>query len=304
MYPAVIAPLVSMDVRVSGMSLMVEGNTFLLSRPVRTPLGQIRLAGRYRGGEGVPGRGRLREYGSWVLMCVTRGTGTYRDADGRTIALGPGAVVTVTPNRGYWYRTAPGETWDEIYVAFDGPTFDLWRTAGLLNAEVPVVELAGGPRAWSGRLDAAVTALGRARSNHGRLREFLRLLDVLAVPGLIAAASSAGEHRPAAPPWLQAAETMLSSDLGAALDPRAVAAALGTGYETFRKRFTAATGMPPARYRTTRRIEAAAELLRYSPERRNAEVASLLGFADEFHFSKRFRSIKGVSPRAWRRDGG
>jgi AraC-like DNA-binding protein len=79
-----------------------------------------------------------------------------------------------------------------------------------------------------------------------------------------------------------------------------VARALGVPYETFRKQFQRYVGVSPARYRTVRRIDAACALLQDS---RNTiqSVALRLGFADEYHFSRRFKQVNGLSPRAFRR---
>jgi AraC-like DNA-binding protein len=80
----------------------------------------------------------------------------------------------------------------------------------------------------------------------------------------------------------------------------AIARALGLSVETFRKNFARHTGHPPARYRTIRLINQARVLM---TERglRNKEIAETLGFYDEFHFSRRFHQITGMSTREFRR---
>ena len=97
------------------------------------------------------------------------------------------------------------------------------------------------------------------------------------------------------------ARSLLDTDLGRPIDLAAVAAEVGLSYENFRKRFQRAMGVSPARYRTVRRIEAARELLRYTPQMTNRQVAASLGFSDEYHFSKRFTQITGMTPRQLRR---
>ncbi|MGH3756186.1 helix-turn-helix domain-containing protein [Actinophytocola sp.] len=94
-------------------------------------------------------------------------------------------------------------------------------------------------------------------------------------------------HQPAAAGgWLDESQRRLGEDLAARLDLAAVAAAVGMGYESWRKRFQAALGLPPARYRLHRRVVAAQELMRHTslPGR---EIARLVGFSDEYHLSKR-----------------
>lgn len=82
----------------------------------------------------------------------------------------------------------------------------------------------------------------------------------------------------------------------------AVAATLNVSYETFRKRFVRESGVSSAQFRMTERIESARSLLAYAPQMTNRQVADLLGFADEYHFSKHFRQIVGITPRDFRRE--
>jgi AraC-like DNA-binding protein len=78
-----------------------------------------------------------------------------------------------------------------------------------------------------------------------------------------------------------------------------VAASLGIGAETFRKVFARFVGTTPKRFQMERRIEAAKMLLQ-SGERTLASIAEDLGYSDEFHFSRSFRSAVGASLSAFR----
>jgi transcriptional regulator GlxA family with amidase domain len=78
-----------------------------------------------------------------------------------------------------------------------------------------------------------------------------------------------------------------------------VAGQLGMGYESFRKKFVLHLGVSPGRYREHLRIERAKQLLQ-SKRLTNKELAEMLGFCDEAHFSKTFRRKAGVSPREFR----
>jgi len=59
------------------------------------------------------------------------------------------------------------------------------------------------------------------------------------------------------------------------------------------------TGMPPGRWVTMRRVEKSIRLLRNTDEKLES-IAARCGFCDAFHFSRVFKQVVGVSPRAFR----
>lgn len=261
--------------------------TLLLYEDARTsPIGGITLAGRVIHGRGVPGPSRLRVYGSYALMLVISGRGNYRDANIADHPLEAGDLVLVFPEHGHWYGPTPGQTWDEMYVVFNGPQFDLWREHGIMSPSRPVIRL-DDPDEWRSRLEHIITL-------PGKLEQTAKLLSVLS--------EAFGETLPdtqAEAEWLVRAKRRLETDLGAEVSAQEVASEIGMGFDSFRARFVAATGTPPARYRALHRIEAAKPLLLYT-HLTLAEIAVRLGYRDEFYFSKRFKHHVGHSPQRFR----
>lgn len=279
----------------------------LLSSEVRTPLGAFLVSGDIHGGSGTaPSTRAWRVYGSYALMCVTEGGGEYRDTNGVRERLASGSVVTVFPEHPHWYGPPKGATWNEIYLTFEGAQFDLWRTAGLLEVSRPVAHVGA---KWEARLRTFIQAVAFPNRVYAdRLRLFGLFGDILfdlvphhlaspedsAVPGINTHFSS--------PDWVVHARALLTSASAESLELEAIARTLNISYETFRKRFQRAMGISPAQYRLQQRIESAKRLLTYSPHMTNRQVAASLGFSDEYHFSKRFTEIAGVTPRAFRRE--
>ena len=73
-----------------------------------------------------------------------------------------------------------------------------------------------------------------------------------------------------------------------------IAQHVNLGYESFRKLFRMRYGISPNRYRISQRIYAAQDYLQGTGSVR--ETAAMLGYCDEFAFSKQFRQYTGVSP--------
>lgn len=65
----------------------------------------------------------------------------------------------------------------------------------------------------------------------------------------------------------------------------------------FARRFREAMGVPPHEWIVRRRIQQAQQLLRAGPDLSLARVASLVGFADQSHFTRQFRRRTGTTPR-------
>ena len=80
-----------------------------------------------------------------------------------------------------------------------------------------------------------------------------------------------------------------------------IARRTGLNRSYFGKVFKAATGKSPQQYLIGYRMGKAAELLKLTalPV---AEVGRAVGYPNQLHFSRAFKGVYGVSPRAWRRE--
>lgn len=77
---------------------------------------------------------------------------------------------------------------------------------------------------------------------------------------------------------------------------------MGMSPRNFRSIFRNTMGIPPKRFYDESRIQTARELLRLTSDS-IATIADRLGFCDQFHFSKLFKSVTGTSPSRYRREG-
>lgn len=263
---------------------MAERTVVAISDGPVTRLGQIVLAGELVDDEPIM-PSTLRVMDAYVLSVLIGGEGNYRDADGRDERIRPGAHTIVPPGFPHTYGTDAGERWTELFVVFTGPLFD--SLAHLTGA---------GPRypVPAPSIEALRTVLrSPPRTRRVAEHQLLALADWLIDTDDTADSPDVSME-------IVDAMGRLADDLTASTDLATVAAESGLSYDTFRRRFAEQVGQTPAAFRSVRRLQAAATLLRLT-DLTHREIARTLGFADEFHLSRRFRSHFGVSPREYRR---
>jgi AraC-like DNA-binding protein len=272
------------------MAVSVRRSRLLLQTSMVSHLGAVSIAGYIRNSRGIS-LTRLRTFGKYALVYLVNGSGRMRSGDAPTIPCRAGDLLFVYPEIPHGYGPGPGESWNEFYLVFDGPVFDLWRQMGLLNPENPVRHLPS-VSSWLPQMEAVADP--RLPDNaEGMLRRVCRLQkflsDIMKRPAV-----SGHDHLP----WLEAARRELMEKPDASAET--IARGLGLSYETFRKLFARHTGHAPMRYRAIKLIEQA-QVLMTERNLSNKEIAETLGFYDEFHFSRRFRQITGKSTRHFRR---
>lgn len=274
----------------------------MLNRPLRTellfhtdaqtPIGCLTLAGFIKNSAGV--RGTPRVLGSYALVYLLEGKGLYQDVRGQHRRVSVGDLLLIFPELGHTYGPIDDEQWSEFYCVFEGRAFDMLRTSGLFSPSQPVLHLQ--PIAyWLDRLETTIPRRP-ADTLTARTIDMSRFFQLFTEIVAVGAPTTTA----AVPDWIIAACRMLRERLDADLAPPELARQLGIPYETFRKRFQHYVGVSPGRYRTACRIDAACGLLQ-STTLTSQKIAVQLGFADEFHFSRRFKQITGVTPRAFRR---
>ena len=246
-----------------------------------SPLGRIALAGLLKQHAGVPEK-PMRTLGNYALVYLLNGEGTFKDARGAHFKVKPGDLWLIFPEISHWYGPARDSLWDEFYIVFSGPIFDLWRAKGMLDPSRPIRRLQPVDY-WLRRLQEVVVT------------EPDPLQQVCSLQHLLAEALEASDDS-LEPDWLAQARLLLQTEEEGV---HKVSRSLGMSYETFRKRFTTATGVSPGLYQTTKLIDKACALM-VAGTLTNKEIAERLNFCDEFHFSRRFKKIMGLTPTQFR----
>lgn len=268
---------------------------FLLQHGSGTAIGRVSWSGYHWTDKADPIETPMRPYGNYAMVYLLEGGGYYRTAQGAERKVRAGDLIITFPDIPRHYGPITGQPWGEFYIIFDGPVFDLWRTRGLLDPRQPIRHLEPLDY-WRRRFEQVVTrydtseqyALERVcllQELIGELVRFWRHQDV------------ATEDRA----WLAQAYAMLDAiDPCRPADYPTLAAKQGMSYEGFRKRFTLLAGSPPGQYLAKARIRKVCEVLEQTDMKLH-QIAGQYGFTDEFHLSKRFKQLVGITPREFRR---
>lgn len=225
----------------------------------------------------------------FAVNCVLRGSGTYREENGRTHALTPGTLFQRLPGRRHSTIFDPASDYAELFLVLDAATAQQLFALGLI-ADAEVLPVGG-----SGGVIEAFCALRRelqrseselpTRTALARVIDFLNTLYDLA------------RHAEAGDSWdalVHQACALLERDLDRRLEMAEVARSLGVAYPTFRRRFRDLMGISPGAYRVRRRLEQARYLLLECSVK---QVAAELGYSDPFSFSAQFKDHFGLSPQ-------
>ncbi|MEM1052977.1 MAG: AraC family transcriptional regulator [Pseudomonadota bacterium] len=251
-----------------------------------SPLGGIKIACFLHNGVGVLTSKRTLPH--FTLVYVTRGSGRYIDEKGIDVSVEAGDAIIVFPGRQHWYGPEQGKTWDEFYLVFEGPVFDMWRSTGCFDRDHPVLPL----KPMDFWRDRILQVIGQrpARTEAELLAEAIKLQELLADMQQAGHDGMADEIE-----WLEGAKQAIANSM----DIRKAAQSCGLSYESFRKRFRKLAGHSPGRHRTSLLMSQACEMLS-KPGVRLRDISDELGFCDEYHFSRQFRKSVGWSPSEYR----
>lgn len=238
-----------------------------------------------------------RDFPAYAVVYLLEGGGYYQDRGRGRIAVAAGDCICVFPGLRHSYFRGDRPLWTEVFLVFGGPIFQALESEGLLDRDEPV---------WRCGLRPALIAAfdhltgdffaGRATADLLAARTHLLLAELRDA----ARAQAAGPRRE---DLIAVARARLEERPEQPLDLRQLARGLGLGYDRFRKLFTAAVGMPPARYRMLARVDRAKAML---AEGRLplVEIARQLGYCDQYFFSRQFRAVAGTTPMRFRRQFG
>lgn len=237
----------------------------------------------------------MRTLGSYALIFIRSGKGRYRDQRGVDSPFQAGDLILVFPELPHAYGS-PSNDWEQIYVVFHGPQFELLERAGVLDPQSPLWRL--GPVAhWQHRLEELFPQDAAPRNESEATRALGHFTSLITDMAAAHAAARRSPHEA----WLGESMRLLAEPSAQGwLTPQETARQVGLSYENFRKLFSKHAGESPGAFQKRRRIEHACAQI-YQSSRTFKDLADEHGFCDVFHFSKVFTQVMGESPSAYRK---
>ena len=241
---------------------------------------------------------RPRTLKAFAFVHLDGGGGVFESAPTGRREVRAGTLFVLFP--GVRHRYGPRETdqWREHWAIFDGFIPERYRAAGLLDPARPFFEV--GPdqdllRRWAECLYLAGT--GGAGVAQALSERFFALMGQVLARGRTEPAAETQTRR-----LVEEVVALMEAHLGEEgfrLEDHAGRFAMS--YSALRQRFAAAAGAPPAAYFARMRMSRARERL-LSGDEPVKRIAAGLGFPDQYHFSRRFKQIVGLSPEMFRRE--
>lgn len=195
------------------------------------------------------------------------------------------------------FHVAPGyDCWFHRHIGFHGPRVARWIASGLWPTEA---QPAPPGRDYPARFDELL-AQARRQNHWGRLRA-VNLLEQILIE-LAEERERASQVGVGGAAWLAPVLEQLDGSGAFAPDYTRIAASVGMGESTLRRRFKQATGLSPRDYALQSRLTRARALLADTDLPLKA-VAERLGYDSVYYFARQFKQTVGVAPGAFRRGG-
>ena len=211
----------------------------------------------------------------------------------RTVVVGPGSVFVYGPASGYRLEALGGSPLRKYFVDFSGPQAEQLMRRHEIPGDRPVSvhQPARMREVFDQLIDCADLPPETARPLGVHLAELL-LMRVWADSRVVSPA------REQAHDSYQRARRMIREHHATLGSVEEVARACGLSPAYLSRLFRRYGGEGPLQFLTRLRMQHAADLLlRHSTNVQ--EAAAALGFSDPFHFSRVFKRVHGLSPKAF-----
>lgn len=241
--------------------------------------------------KGVRVDNRNLRFPQYVFVYVLEGSGVFVDEEsGMEFELSPGSFFQRLPGRMHSNYIDEGADWKEFFIDLGAGIYELYSKIRFIHSE---------PLAGALGLDMAlaekVWRIKERIKNAGQEQLGLLFNELIGVVIDLHNRIVSVKCEDSSMIMVEQGREFLSRDFSGRMNLIDFCRRNGWGYENFRKKFTAYTGLSPNQYRIRRRIDAAAALLQQR-KMSIAEIAWTLGYKSPFEFSAQFSKYTGCAP--------
>jgi AraC family transcriptional regulator of arabinose operon len=231
---------------------------------------------------------KLRMLGLYGALLIESGEGALLTPATGELTLKAGDTALLFPGEPSMYYPKPKEMWKVRWMLWQGNDAEMMENLGYLQSDRPVVK---------GCMDTFTSIFGQMEkliltetpeAILKRKKLIMELVLELYQASKLTARSS-GSHK-----LINQALKLIDQKLTGEISIHGLAKKFNLSEAHFRRLFMQKTGRNPKEYILSRRISRAKELLNQGKPIK--EVASLLGFQDQFYFMRLFRKVAGCSP--------
>lgn len=251
---------------------------------------QVYLMGREQILPGISCERVLRKH--YILHFIMRGRGTFHQGN-ETYQVEAGQAFLITPDIFCSYVADPEDPYAYVWVEFDGLSAkDYLNQAGISRSQ-PI---------YTGVDIACMEYLTHMIQHHGNLLQvqaYLLLVFDRLITGCPPKRRPALENTPSANEvYIRHAMKYISLNYWKAPSVQELADFCGINRSHLSRIFKQKTNQSPQEYMSRYRINTACTFLR-TTDLSLSQIATALGYADQFSFSKAFKKEKGLPPSIW-----
>lgn len=230
----------------------------------------------------------------YLLFYCVDGAGTVA-IEGESFSVGAGEVVLFNRGVSHEYAARDDDPWSLYWVHFQGSNaYSFLHHMGYTPEQTRI--FIGVSPALIALFNSLLEARRTGYSSHAFIHAANQLRNLFTQVALDAQTPATDEAESFN---LANVQKYMRENLHSALDLDDIAAIAGLSKFHFSNRYRALTGYPPMRHFTHMKMEAACRLLD-TTEQSIKRIAGSLGYDDPLYFSRAFRKVMGVAPKAYR----
>ncbi len=237
-----------------------------------------------------------RTLNEYQILLVTEGHGIFEyDKNNPPHTIQAPFIFLIFPETWHRYRPNPKYKWTEYWIGFNGQIPDALYKEGQISSKTPFIAQ---PNCASliPQFQKALHLFEQSSDlNEQQLNIILFqiLNEICNQPTPLSNISDKNQQA------IEKACAYINENIHIAINWEGLSKDLGISYSLFRKLFKEIENVSPKKYQRIARLEKAQFLLSHTSMSIN-QIASELGYTDQFHFSTQFKQSLGKSPKNWK----